>query len=327
MSGYWGKSAGIHTLNMPSPFMPPSQFENHPEPQILPDIFFSNRRESPQHTLPQTLPAMTQFPHNMSQQGQKQISPHMEFGDHVLQAPQHRDPTFYGLSASLPMSTYVTTLSPPPSRISNKRVRQATQNVQSSSTSGKGRPQASPSYVSRSLASSRPKACYRSKSTRSRHGHGPNEHCQSAHSGQPAMSNTFKRSIPSTNPYTSGRPRTWNWLNTLNASGTSLNILDQHYQNFTFTWPTLNEESQTAVHLQNLQQGPGQLQQTSLKSISPESAAQPAPSHQNHVPFRSLQSLKVMPETRNNYFGHDDVQTEENRFVDGSLRLQSTLTF
>lgn len=246
----------------------------------------------------------------------------MEYGDYALPATQNRDPTFYGLSASSPISPYITSLSPPPPRIPSKRIRSSTQNAQDSSTSVQSRPQASPPYTSRSLTSSQPKSS--TEASRRLHNIGTppistiNQH-------RPCLAHS-RAPLPPLIPTCQVVLRPGNLLNTLNVSGMSLNILDQHYHNFTFTWPTLNDNAQTVLHLQNLQTGLRQLQQTSLQTILSESAVQPAPSHRNHRPFRALNSLKAICETRNNSFGQSGAQTEEDWLVDGPFGPQSTVT-
>jgi hypothetical protein len=94
----------------------------------------------------------------------------------------------------------------------------------------------------------------------------------------------------------------------------------------TFNWPSLDDESQTAMQLQNMPHGLGQMRQTSTQSIIPESAMQTVPSLSAPEPFRAFHSLQAATETRNSHFGHIGAQFEENRPTDGSLGPQGTVS-
>jgi len=153
---------------------------------------------------------------------------------------QHYDPTIYGLTASLPMSTYTTPLSVP-SRGPDKRVRYSTQDDQSGSTRIQRPSEASLSYTNQTVTFARPGSVGSRHAMALQRGLTLNELCRPRHFLQQTTSNNFSPTNASTNPYMSGFPPSWDWFGERHASGKATNTLGPYDDNFTFRWPVLNE--------------------------------------------------------------------------------------
>ena len=311
MSGYGRKSARTHHPDAFSSFMPLPGLQQNVAPQMLPDPMFSGNPQHPKQPFPQPLATMTQLPLTISQQVQKRNLADVEFVNGSMPVQQHRDPTFYGLSASLPMSTYTTPLSRPP-QTPNKRPRQSPQSVQRGSMATQRPLQASASHVNWSVASSRSRPVYRSQPMPSRHGYGPREPYRTNYFRQQPSSVAFLRSNASANPYMAERPPSWNWVNELHATGTTMDVLGRQYENFGFILSDLDNRPGTVTHLQSVQQGPGQTRQTwtqsNFQSSTPDITVSESTPDQSTV-FHSFQAT---PETRTNSFDLIDNQMEDN---------------
>jgi hypothetical protein len=325
MSRYWGQPGGIHFLNTSLSFMPPSELQDHAQLRMPPNTVFDNGIQPMQLRVPQALATMTQLSPYLSQQGQKRTVSDVEYASNTASVQQHRDPTFYGLSTSLPMSTYTTQTSLPPPQTSNKRLRQGAQNVQGGHMPMQHPPQTSAYYANRPVASARPRAVYSSPGTHSRRGYGSNEPYRARHPHQQPTSNSFLRSTTSTNPYMSDCPPSWNWINQIDTPGTVVNMLGQQDDNFTFTWPVLNDESQAVNYVHNMHQGSRQMQHPSMQSNLSDLAANTAIPYSTHEQSRAHHTFKVTPGTMIKSFGHTSAPVEGNRAVDGPFGSQVTL--
>jgi hypothetical protein len=333
---------------MPSSFMPPSELEYYAYPQMLPNSVLGNSAQPAQHLFPQPLATMTQPSPNMARQGQKRYFSDMEYVDKSMPVQQHRDPAFYGLSASLPMSTYATPLSPSP-QMANKRLKQPAPNSPVSLTPMQRPLQASASartfHTNRPGASTRPRTVYSSRTMPSRRGLDPNGFNQSRHPQQRPIPNTPMGSSPnelsqqrlfqqrptdtnlmapspSANPYMSDRPPSWNWINELHDSGTPICVLGSHDNNYAFTWPVLTDEPQTVNHLQSVEQGPRQMRQTLTQSAVQNSAMNTAVSYLTPDPSRAYHRFQTIPKNGIYSLGSIGAQFEDSEPTDSSFGLQ-----
>ena len=251
-----------------------------------------------------------------SLKGQKRNFSHME--DFIASMPeqQHYDPTFYGLTASLPMSTYTTPLSAP-SRAPDKRVRHSTQDDQSSSTRIQRPSEASLSYTNRTVAIARPGSVGSRHAMALRRGLTLNELCQPRHFLQQTTSNNFSPTDASTNPYMSGFPPGWDWFGERHASSKATNTLGSYDDNFTFRWPVLNE-SQSMAHPQSMHQGlkqmPPALKHGNVQNSTPNATV----SDFTPDPSEAFHESQAVGETRAASFG--GIRNETN-----SIRLTGSL--
>jgi hypothetical protein len=150
VSDSWRQPTGTHSQNLSLFFGPPPGLGKYADPRIVPNTVFSRSSEQPTDSFLYTPPIAAQLPPASSLKGQKWNFSYIE--DFIASMPEqrHYDPTFYGLTASLPMSTYTTPLSVP-SRAPDKRVRHSTQDDQSSSTRIRHPSDASLSYTNRTV--------------------------------------------------------------------------------------------------------------------------------------------------------------------------------
>jgi hypothetical protein len=234
-------------------FGPPPGLGKYADPRIVPNTVFGRGSEQPTDSFLQTSPIAAQLPPTSSLKGQKRNFSHVENFIASMPEQQHYDPAFYGLTASLPMSTYATTLSVP-SRAPDKRARHSTQDNQSSSTQIQHLSKASLSYTHRTVIFARPGSVGSRYAMASRRGLALSELYQPRHFLQQPTSNNFSRVCASTNPYMSDSPPSWDWFGERHASGKATNTLGPSDDSFTFRWPVLNE-SQSMTHPQSIHQG------------------------------------------------------------------------
>jgi hypothetical protein len=234
-------------------FGPPPGLGKYADLRVVPNTAFGRGSEQPTGSFPQTPPIAVQLPPASSLKGQKRNFSHME--DFIASMPeqQHYDPTFYGLTASLPMSTYTTPLSVP-SRAPDKSVRHSMQDDQSSSTRIPRPSKASLSYTNRIVTFARPGSVGSRHAMASRRGLALNELCRPRHFLQQTASSNISGTDASTILYMSDFPPSWDWFGERHASCKTTNTLGPYDDNFTFRWPVLNE-SQGMAHPQSMHQG------------------------------------------------------------------------
>src|SRR3954452_13711204 len=136
-------------------FGPPPRLGKYADPRIIPNTVFGGSSEQPTGSFLQTPLIAVPLPPASSSKGQKRKFSHMEEFIASMPEQQHYDPTFYGLTASLPMSTYTTPLSVP-SRAPDQRFRHSAQDNQSSSTRIQRPSEASLAYTNRTVTFARP---------------------------------------------------------------------------------------------------------------------------------------------------------------------------
>ena len=298
--------------------MPPSTFEQSVHPQMLPDSIKYQR----QYTF-DLLPAnVTQLPHTMSQHSQKRDFSDLEYANNTMLVPQHRDPTFFGLSASLPMSTYSTQLSPPP-QTPRKKHRQSNQDIQGGSMPPQRLPQTNTSHVHRSVPSARPRPVYSKHSMPSRRGTGPTERDRPRHLPQQSTFNVPRHSAAFANPYMSDPPPSWNWINEQHALGGPMKTPGIFDSNFRFHWPNLDGQSHYNPHLQSMQQHPMQMPHTLVQRDTTIPAANSGMSHFTPDQLRAFEASRAVPEIGNYSLEGIGAQMDHVGHAHGFLAQQS----
>src|SRR5271156_326994 len=309
----------MHSQNMSLSFGPPPGLGKYADPRVVPNTAFGRGSEQPTGSFPQTPPIAVQLPPASSLKGQKRNFSHME--DFIASMPeqQHYDPTFYGLTASLPMSTYTTPLSVP-SRAPDKSVRHSTQDDQSSSTRIQRPSKASLSYTNRTVTFARPGSVGSRHAMASRRGLALNELCRPRHFLQQTTSNNFSGTDASTNPYMSDFPPSWDWFGERHVSGKATNTLGPYDDNFTFRWPVLNE-AQSMAHPQSMHQGlrqmPPALKHGNVQNSTPNATV----SDFTPNPSEAVHKSQAGGETGAASFGRIRNETNSVRFT-GSLAGQ-----